>query len=305
MTDDPWVRPGIDHPEPRWGHRAGLQVGLPPLPGPRGLIRIYTPYLGHRPDRLINFIAIEPIPAGADRRGYSELEASALDAAPGKRLTSTDDPERAGDPERPVPGVVATDGGRSRLTVHVVCERFDNGADVHVRVTFHEDRPHEVTLAAYRRPESVQLSNLVLSATMGNFARLRHLHLRDRVVTPAELWPGFTGDGFTGHARFGLDELDREDGAAVVTATPDEPDPVAAAYVEGTHDHWRYEGRRAAQSWLADDPEPGLQAVVNGRRTYWASTSPIPGGVAYENFELLRPFRPAQEYRFRVLQMRS
>jgi hypothetical protein len=73
-----------------------------------------------------------------------------------------------------------------------------------------------------------------------------------------------------------------------------------AAYAADTREHWKYEGLNAEQSWLVDDPEPELEVAVNGRYTYWASTSPIPGGVAYENFELIRPFVQGQQYRFRM-----
>jgi hypothetical protein len=74
-TDGVWLRAADAAPaEPRWGFADGLQVGLHPLRGPRGLLRIYAPYLGHPRDRLLNFIAIEPIPQGATERGYSELE---------------------------------------------------------------------------------------------------------------------------------------------------------------------------------------------------------------------------------------
>lgn len=65
-------------------------------------------------------------------------------------------------------------------------------------------------------------------------------------------------------------------------------------------DHWRYRGGRARQSWIAEDPHPQLEALVNARATYWASSSPIPGGPAYENFELTEPFRDGRELRFRI-----
>src|SRR5690606_32184044 len=82
-TDGPFVRPAATHPaEPRWGHAEGLQVGLSPLPGPRGLLRVYTPYLDQPRERMINFVAVEPVPAGETTRGFSELEHSALDDAP-------------------------------------------------------------------------------------------------------------------------------------------------------------------------------------------------------------------------------
>ncbi len=36
-------------------------IGIAPLGGPRGLIRIYTPYLEHDEFVVTNFIAFEPI----------------------------------------------------------------------------------------------------------------------------------------------------------------------------------------------------------------------------------------------------
>lgn len=295
-----WIRPGA---QPLWGHADGLQVGLAPLPGPRGLLRIYTPYLGHEPGRMLNFVAVEPIPAGAAERGLSELERSVLDDQPGLRFWSADDPA-IGDPQHLAPGVVDTVDGVERLTVYILVERFANGADVYVRVRFTADRPHEVALAGFRRDGSVPLDTLILTATMGNYARLRELHLADRVVRPADLWPGFGGDGFTDHARFGLAELDRDQhGAATVAATPDETDPTSAVHADGTHEHWRYAGARARQTWRVPDPHPDLEVLVNGRFCYWASTSPIPGGVSFENFEISEPFQQGQEYIFGVDKM--
>lgn len=291
-----WLRPSAPAPaEPRWGHADGLHIGLAPLPGPRGLIRIYTPYLGHPRERLINFIAVEPTPAGATERGYSELEWSDQDGVRGKRMWPLGDPE----------GIVDEVDGVERLTIQIGCERFANGADVSVRARFRADRPHEVALAGIRHESSVPLDRLTLTATMGNWARLRRLNLADRVVTPGELWPGHGGDGFTAHARFPLTSLRRDpDGAAVVTAEPDEPSPETAMYADDTNAHWYYEGRRAAQGWRAPDPSPELEVLVNGRFCYWASSSPIPGGTAYENFEFGEPFRDdpdnPQEYAFTV-----
>ena len=298
-----WLQPSQVPPaEPRWGFAAGLQMGLPPLRGPRGLLRLYAPYLGHTPDRLINFIAIEPVVAGETRRGYSELEHSSLDDLPGKRLWSADTPTTEPLPEEvPAAGVLGTVDGVEHLTVFVMCERFDNGAHVYVRVRFRADRPWEVALAAFRHPDSAPLDRCVLTATMGNFARLRLLHLSDEVRTPADLWPGFSGPEFTEHARFGLDRVQRsERGEATAHAEPDEVDHSAASYADGTADHWRYWGGRARQSWIAEDPHPELEVLVNARATYWASSSPIPGGASFENFELTEPFHDGREFRFRI-----
>ncbi|WP_431278981.1 hypothetical protein [Leifsonia poae] len=304
-TEGRWLRPSPDAPaEPRWGHPDGLQVGLHPIPGPRGLLRIFTPYLGHSRDRLVNFVAIEPIPAGATERGYSELEPSSLDPGErGKRFWSADtlDDTAPRDPSHPARGVVETVDGVEHLRVFVLSERFDNGTSVAVRLSFRADRPHEVGLASFALPGSVDLDFCVLSATMGNFARLRRLQLAGRVATPAELWPDFGGVHFTEHAAFSLDELPRNDaGEVAVSATTDEPDPVAAVYADDVAEHWKYVGERATQTWIAADPDPRLQVLVNARGAYWASTSTIPGGASFENFELKEPYREGRETRFRI-----
>lgn len=297
-----WLRPSGAAPrEPRWGHPDGMQIGL--SPAPRGLLQVFTPYLDHPRERLVNYIAVEPLPVGAEARGYSELEPSRLDPGqPGKRLWAVDDPGDSAprarfDPDR---GVVDIADGVERLTVWVLVEPFDDGADVHVRVRFRADRPHEVELAGFAGPRSMPLEHLVLTATMGNWARLRRLELADRTVTPALLWPGFTGTGFAEHASFGLDELMRDGASAVVAATGDEVDPWTVTHSADTAAHWRFEGRRMRQEWRVDDPHPALRAQVNARWSYWASASEIPGGPAYENLEVVEPFRQGAALRFIV-----
>ena len=89
------------------------------------------------------------------------------------------------------------------------------------------------------------------------------------------------------------------EGRAWVAATPDEPDPERARYGPDVAPHWHYQGAVATQYWQTRAC-PGLVVRVNGRQTYWASKAPIPGGVAYENFELEAPFEPGQEFCFGV-----
>lgn len=299
-----WLRPDVDPgSEPRWGHPDGLQIGIPPIPGPRGLLRVFAPYLDHPRDRLVNFIAVEPIARGDDDRGYSELEPSTLDPGErGKRLWSADtsDDAESASPAAPARGVVETAGGVETLTVWIGVERFDSGADVRVRLRFSADRPHEVELAGFANAASAPLDRLILTATMGNWSRLRRPHLADRVVTSAGLWPGFSGTGFAERARFPLAELTRDGAAAIVSASGDEPDPWSVEYAQDTAEHWRFLGRRAVQSWRVDDPHAELEAVVNGRWSYWASASPIPGGVSFENVEVGEPFRQGATLRFSV-----
>jgi len=304
-VDGRWLRPTGDVPgEPRWGHPGGLQVGLHPLLGPRGLLRIFTPYLDQPTHRMLNYIAIEPIAEGETDRALSEIEMSTLDEGErGKRFWSADDRSdlTPRDPLQPARGVVETVDGVERLRVFVLIEPYDNGADVAVRLSFRADRPREVAIATWRNGASVPLAYVVVTATMGNYARLRGLELADRTVSPAELWPGFERTDFTEHARFPLADFRRgPDGSATVSATPDEVDHSAAAYADDTNFVWKYEGLRARQFWRADEPTDDLEVLVNARWAYWASASPIPGGPSFENFELLEPFRDGQEFTFGV-----
>lgn len=305
-----WIRPApatADHPtrEPLWGHADGLRIGLAhSYVRPRGLLRVYSPDLGNPAGHVINYIAVEPVLAGQKQRGYSELEHSRLDDLPGKRFWSAADPaDRT--PRlalEPVRGEVTQIDGVECLRVWIQVEPFDNGAHVYVRLTFRADRPHEVALATFAHDDSKPLAACILTATMGNYARLRKLQLAGgETAVSLQLWPDHRGDGFTPHARFPLSRLPRlADGAVVVTAIPDEADPAVADHAPGTREFWRYTGRVAAQSWRCAQPDPALEVLVNGRSVFWNSKSPIPGGVAFENFEMLAPFRQGAEFIFAV-----
>jgi hypothetical protein len=43
-----------------------------------------------------------------------------------------------------------------------------------------------------------------------------------------------------------------------------------------------------------------LHVAVNARYTYWQSSRPIPGGVAFENFELRERFYEGQVFIFGI-----
>lgn len=307
VVEGPWVRPAAGGPaRPVWGHADGLRIGLAPMPGPRGLLRVYAPYLGHREGRVVNFIAVEPIPTGQSHRGLSELEPSRLDPARGKRFWSADTPDDptpadAGEAAAPARGKIVQEDGVETLQVYILVERFDNGAHVYLRLTFRADRPHEVGIATFAHPDSAPLDHCIVTATMGNYARLRQLHLADRTVYAGDLWPRYQGDAFAPHAKFSLSELVRTpEGGAMASATPDEPRPQEAEYAPGTAAHWRYTGDVATQSWRSETPDPDLQVWVNGRFTYWGSRAPIPGGISYENFEMVAPFHQGNEFWFRI-----
>ncbi len=299
-----WIRPAQEGPaQPIWGFENGIRVGLAPMPGPRGLLRIYTPYLGHKDEKMINFIALEPVVVGQKQRGFSELEMSTFDDVRGKRLWSSNDSLSTSPllAEFPAHGVIEEIDGAETLTVFIYSEPFDGGAKVYVRLRFFENRPFEVELTTYAREDSKELDYLILTATMGNFARLRSLYLHGSTRSSLEIWPDYTDIHFTGHDITPLDAMIKnQSGGAYFIASPDEVNLQKAVYASDTNDHWKYYGKKATQYWYCPEPTSGLEGLVNGRYTYWASRSPIPGGVSFENFELNEPFRNGAKYVFGV-----
>lgn len=295
-----WVRPGHGAEAPIWGLRDGIQVGIHPGSieghgdgGPRGLLRIGYPILdGGARAGLVNFIAVEPIVRG--RRGFSELEVSSSDGRRG-RVFWTGSADAPGG--KPGAGRLTRADGVERLAVTVRMERFDNGARPIVGFQIRSDRPGEVLLTVRAAPESAPMDRCVLTATMGNYMRLRRLWLKGGAVEASSVWPGFDGDEFTAEAFFPIGRLPVTGaGDVLVAATTDEKDP-GAVPADPRAPWWRYRGSFAlTQYWSKprgtwrDD----LQVRVNGRRVYWASHNPIPGGLAYENFDLVEPFREGQ-----------
>ena len=283
-----WRQPRFPSDPAIWGVEGGLAVGIPPTPGPKGLLRIYAPYLGQGPLRMVNFIAIEPVAGG--RRGFSELENLKLWCASSREEAYA-----------PTKKLTAGTARRGTLSVFFGCEAFANGAKVIVEARFRKDRPHEVALRAYLAPGSAPVERVILTATMGNYGRLRRLILKGRQVLAKDLWPNFPPDapGFAPHRSFPASELNRRGREVEFSAETDEADPTKGNYAPNTFTGWFYEGGPARHVWRARSAA-GLVARVNARTTYWASTSPIPGGIAFENIELDAPFREGQEWVFAV-----
>lgn len=314
-----WVRAGVNSDQPMWGIRGGLVWAIPPgdfsPPGdPRGLIRIGFPASTNGDDpldhyQLVNFIAIEPIVNG--QRGFSELEQSQLDHCRGKRLwaigntngNSATPPDGlvAGRLSHPAPGV-------EQLDVDVGVEPFENGARVSLTVSQRSDAPDEIRLTVHKDPGSADLQYCVLTATMGNEERLRQLWLqghfwqRHKIVSSLKLYPHYHGDGFAPHTYFPLRQLKRlANGDVLVCATTDEDDPAAVFPFPGTQ-NWHFRGPKVTQYWkqASQFVRKDLQCVVNGRYTYWQSQTPVPGGIAFENFELQERFYDHQEFIFGI-----
>jgi hypothetical protein len=271
--------------------------------GPRGLIRVGYPISTNGGYNLINFIAVEPIVNG--QRGFSELELSALDDARGKRLWAVGETNPAPGTSQPtlVPGrLTRPSPGVEQLDVTVRVEAFDNGARVRLAVSQRSDAPDEIQLAVHTDAGSAPIEYCILTATMVNLARTRLLWLKDGVVSSRNLYPEHQGDGFAPHQIYPLDRLMRTaQGEVVAAVTNDEDDP-ALIYPFPGRQLWHYGGCKVTQFWKKPrgTARDDLHVAVNARYTYWQTRRPIPGGVAFENFELRERFYEGQTFVFGI-----
>jgi len=297
-----WIRAGLNTNQSVWGISGGLLWGVAPAGfrggEPRGLIRLGYPVLEKGGYDLINFIAIEPIVRG--RRGFSELERSPLDGVPGKKIWA--EPGQSGVATELCPGECRrNEHGVEELELKLLVEKFDNGAHVRLVARQWSDKPGELELAVFKQQDSEPLDSCILTATMGNMARARLLWLKDRVVSSVQLYPNYKESGFAPHKEFGLSELHRnKDGDVLVAISTNEKSP-ATVYPFPGSDLWHYAGERVTQYWrVPAKVDTTLRAVVNGRFKYWRSDQPVPGGIAFENFELCESFHQGQTFVFGI-----
>ncbi len=309
--DSQWIRPTKSNDPLIWGRKDGVVIGLPSdagLPGPRGLIRVGVVSAKTGKPELVNFIAIEPVVVGrgsrGDRMAFSELESSELDGgSQGKRLwiadeptvtsskSSTDSSPGSKDHEKPI----------EEMSIRIEVERFAaNRAHVYVVATIASDRPEEVRFAVYRYDDGPEIEELTLTATMGNYERLRQLWLKSQIIDSRRLYKSYRGDDFAEHGDYGLKQISRTaHGDAIVFCTSNEKHPEANPDFEAA-DHWRYGLGRLTQYWRvpSSDIQPNLRVRVNGRRVYWKSQARVGGGVAFENFEIREKYKPGQVFIF-------
>jgi hypothetical protein len=302
-----WVRAGLNTNQPLWGLRGGLQLAIHPAGfrgqagGPRGLIRLGYPVLARGRYDLVNFIAVEPVVAG--RKAFSELEFSRLDHAQGKRFwTMPASPSTDTTPGLD-PGRLSTVApGIEELALCLGVEKFDNGAHVRVEVAQRSDAADEIRLTIHAEADSAPLEYCILTATMGNMARTRQLWLQDGMVNSRELYPHYRDTGFCPPTSFPLNRLRvTAAGEVMVAVATDEKDPASVVPFPGSR-HWYYGGTPVTQYWKKPKGayRADLHAVVNARYTYWQSRQPIPGGIAFENFELRERFFEGQTFVFGI-----
>ncbi|WP_263357847.1 hypothetical protein [Acidicapsa ligni] len=315
-----WVRPAKAGDPLIWGRKDGIVFGLPSpggMPGPRGLIRIGTIDRSTGEANLLNFVAVEPATKGkklrGDRMGFSELEKSKLDhGMNGARLwvsASSSADMAASQQVQNVSGTIETkheDGHDVEiLSVRVEIERFtQNGAHVYLLLSIRSDHPDEVRFAAYPYSDSKPLDEVVFTATMGAYERLRLLWLKNRVVDSRKLYDPYAGYDFAEKDTYPLQEMLRDSqGNPIALCTSSERTPSQSRNPDAKA-NWYYAGPRITQYWTipAKDIAPNLRVRVNGRHTYWQSKNEIPGGTTFENFELREQFSPGQTFIFGVSQ---
>jgi len=171
-------------------------------------------------------------------------------------------------------------------------------------MAFRSDRPREVEFATFSAPVSAAMDSLILTATMGNYGLLRALRLADGPAIAAELWPKWEEDpnGFAPPRVFPLDRLVRTPDGVIVAAEPIGAAPADGGYDPAVDPWWRYSGLPAVQYWRVPGAPPGLKARVNARAVYYGqpAAARIPGGPAFENFELEAPFAASATFIFGV-----
>lgn len=348
-----WIRPDNAGSPPVWGIRDGIVVALWPAAienirpgndgGPRGLLRI-----GYEWKNIIyhiNYIAIEPVVAG--NMEFSEISPSQVDGKWGKLMWAGETP----DPGRfsataGTRGVITQDtvmpsatkkilsspagSGITSVTstviqpdvhhpekeilyLYVFMEKFMNGAHPYLRLSISSDHPDELGIEIFQQPDSAPMERCGITATMGNYSRLRSLYLKNKVVNAKQLYAGYHDIDFTEHAPYPAKEMLRNNsGDFIVLSQPDESLneltswPDTEAYMARWN--WRYRPfYKLTQYWrvAATHADNSLQVRVNGRAKYWsggtrnaAAYIDIPGGPAFENFELRAQYKSGQQFYF-------
>ncbi len=320
-----WIQPDVNTRQKTWGIRNGIVFSLWPTGvetgdtgtgGPRGLLRMGYDYNGKL--YLVNFIAIEPIVNG--KIEFSEISPSRVDGKWGKVLW-TGDTETA-DTYNPITtsrGVISKPDPAKpdveQLTLYIFTEQYISGANPYFKISIRSDRPDEVCFEINNKPNSAKMDRCALTATMGNYSRLRQLYLADEIVDSRTLYSNYIGIDFIEKESYQATKfLKMKDGSPIAIATSDESIeqlkawPTDSAY--NTKRGWRYRiPVKLTQYWRKDNSgfDQSLQLRVNGRAKYWAVASKdpkqyvnIPGGPAFENFELREKYYPGQKFHYGI-----
>ena len=298
--DGQWIR----RDSTMWGIRGGIVVGLYPgtieslkpgsTGGPRGLLRVGYEYKGFI--YLINFIAIEPVVNG--KMEFSEVSPSSVDGKWGKFM-------RVGD----------TSMSSEAVSLFVHMEKFANGAHPCLKLSINKNQPEELCIEVFQEQDSAPMDRCGITATMGNYSRLRKLYLKGGVINSNQLYAGYDGIDFIEKEPYsGAKMLKDRHGDPIVLATTDESFTELANWPQQpayqARWNWRYRPFYSLiQYWRKEkaQTDQSLQVRVNGRAKYWSGGSKdlkqyisIPGGPAFDNFELREKYWDGQKVYFGI-----
>jgi hypothetical protein len=319
-----WIRPENEKSTPLWGIHGGIVVGLWPASlegiangpdgGPRGLLRIGYELNGIV--YLINFIAVEPLVN--DDMEFSEVRPSVVDGQLGKLFwASGTDTAGSFSPYANTRGIITHPDKLhpevEELSLFVLMEKFIDGANPYLKVTIRSDNPGELGLQLFNHKNGATMQRCALTATMGNYERLRLLYLKNKVVDSRQLFAGYNDIDFAEKETYPVSEMlkDRSGNPMVIAESSESLSELAAwpqteAYLKKWH--WRYRPfYKLTQYWRLDAGkyDSSLSVRVNGRAKYWGGENADkstyidgPGGPAFENFELRENYYSGQKFYF-------
>jgi len=319
-----WIRPENEKSPPVWGIHGGIVVGLWPASlegaangadgGPRGLLRVGYELNGII--YLINFIAVEPLVN--DDMEFSEVRPSVVDGQLGKLFwASGTDSTGSFSPYANTRGIITHPDKLhpevEELSLYVLMEKFADGANPYLKLTIRSDKPGELGLQLFNHKNSVTMQRCDLTATMGNYERLRLLYLKNQVVDSRQLFGGYDDIDFAEKEPYPVSEMLKDrSGDPIVIAESNESLSELASWPQTEPYlkkwHWRYRPfYKLTQYWRVDagNYDSSLAVRVNGRAKYWSGESAdkstysnVPGGPAFENLELRENYYSGQKFYF-------
>src|SRR5699024_5179365 len=261
--------------------------------------------------------AIEPVVNG--KQEFSEISPSRVDGKLGKLIWAGSNIRHnryapfAGtrgevthpDPEHPKV---------EQLTFYIFMEKFLNGAHPYLKVTLRSDRPQEIGFQIFNFEDSSPIQRCALTATMGNYSRMRLLYLKDTVIDSRKLYKNYNGIDFIEKEGYPFNRLMKDKkGNFIAMVTTNETLSQLLSWPQKSGykgSHWKYTPPfKVTQYWKKDNSsfDSSLHVRVNGRAKYWSGGSrnsadyiEIPGGSAFENFEMREKYNPGEKFYFGI-----
>jgi hypothetical protein len=319
-----WIAPAkMVHPPPpifvspkilkgvgnEWGFREGIRIRFgrffprKPLWGTIQIVHTGTRLPKNLP---LNELAIKP---RADDR-YANSTTEQRTQAGGKlglRFATSDSKQLSKKVWEPAEGVLSEDGKTLRLFVHP--EPFSNRARPVIEIRFDAPHANRIGFRVHTASESTGMTECVLSAMSGSFADLRQLHFADGHVKTTkqmfESWPDeskLTDKERSPWQTFSGEQFPLVDDGTLrqIRLTSDVSDYSTLKYAGAVSTGWQYKALPSEQSWLCAAETP-FTVALRARKSFRNGNGPIPGGPAFEDFELRTRLQPNQWIWYEVL----